>query len=121
MTDEKELPTELTFITETSENHVSILSNRVWGGLKFGGLFELNFLLETTPLPDEVTVKINSDGTEEEISRTDSGKIIRENQATVNLTLESLLALHSWLDNKVSELEARGLINKKQTSDIDST
>ena len=47
-----------------------------------------------------------------------SKKIIRENQATVYLTLESLVAFQNWLNDKVSELETHRII-KEQTSDIE--
>jgi len=103
----------ITFKTEKSENHITFLSNRIWGGLKAGGLFELNFLLETTPLPDKITMEISPDGTEKEVSRIQSDEIIRKNQATVYLTLETLLSLQAWLNDKVRELENQGLIFQK--------
>ena len=35
----------ITFKVEPSENHISFLSNRIWGGLQSGGLFVFdNFL-----------------------------------------------------------------------------
>ena len=103
---------QITFKTETSENHITFLSNRIWGGLKPGGLFEINFLLETTLLPDKITMEINPDGTEKEISRIQADEIIRENQATAYLTLETLLSLQNWLNDKVRELEKQGMIQK---------
>lgn len=103
---------QITFKTETSEDHITFLSNRVWGGLRPSGLFEINFLLEAIPLPDKITMEINSDGTEKEVSRTQADEIIRENQATAYLTLETLLSLQTWLTNTVRDLEKQGLIQK---------
>ena len=103
---------QITFKTETSGSHITFLSNRVWGGLQEGGLFELNFLLETTRLPDKVTVKVNSTGTLQEVSRSQANEIIRKNQATAYLTLETLLSLQNWLNDKVRELEKQGMIQK---------
>ena len=103
---------QITFKTETSESHITFLSNRIWGGLRPSGLFELNFLLETMPLPDMITMEINPDGTEKEVSRIQANEIIRENQATAYLTLETLLSLQTWLNNKIRDMEKQGFIQK---------
>lgn len=103
---------QITFKTETSENHITFLSNRVWGGLQEGGLFELNFLLETKQLPDQVTMEVDSTGGLQEVSRSQVDEIIRKNQATAYLTLETLLSLQNWLNDKVGDLEKHGLIQK---------
>ena len=45
MVDEKKQTQRITFKVEQSENHISFLSNRIWGGLQSSGLFELNFCI----------------------------------------------------------------------------
>ena len=101
--------------TVTSENHMTFLSNRIWGGLKLGGLFEINFLLETTPIPETLTMEVNPDGSEKE-ARHQSDVLIRTNQATAYLTIETLLSLRDWLDGKVKEFEEQGMIQKVDKS-----
>ena len=108
---EEEQIKEITIKTVTSENHTTFLSNRIWGGLKSGGLFEINFLLETTPIPDTLTVELNPDGSEKE-GRYQSDVLIRTNQATAYLTIETLLSLRDWLEGKVKEFEEQGMIQK---------
>lgn len=100
----KKEPVTLKIKNINSEKHVSFVSNRIWGGFQTGGLFELNFMLEHNQLPQTLTVKIEN-GTEKEISRSQSNEIIRENQATVYLNIETLLALHNWLNSKIQELQ----------------
>lgn len=112
MVDEKKQTQRITFKVEQSENHISFLSNRIWGGLQSSGLFELNFLLETKQLPTKLTMDIEPDGTQKEISRNVSNEILRKNQATAYLTIETLLALRAWLDERADELEKMGLIQK---------
>lgn len=101
---------QITFKTETSENHITFLSNRIWGSLQEGGLFELNFLLETAQLPDKVTMEVDSNGIGKEVSRSQSDEIIRKNQATAYLTIDTVVSLRNWLNDKVSEFEKAGLI-----------
>lgn len=110
---EEEQIKEITFKTVTSENHTTFLSNRIWGGLKLGGLFEINFILETAQIPDTITVEIKPDGSEKEVTRHQSDVVIRTNQATAYLTIETLLSLRDWLDGKVKEFEEQGMIQKK--------
>lgn len=102
----------ITFKTEPSENHVSFVSNRIWGGLQSGGLFELNFLLETKQVPTKLTMNIEPNGTQKEISRNTTDEILRKNQATAYLTLDTLLALQDWLNEKIDEMDKIGLIHK---------
>jgi len=107
----------ITFKTELSENHISFISNRVWGGLQSSGLFELNFLLETKQLPTKITMDIDSNGTQKEISRDTTDEILRKNQATAYLTLDTLLALQDWLNEKITEMDKMGIIHK--VSDVE--
>lgn len=113
MAKEPEQIKEIIFKNITSENHITFLSNRIWGGIKLGGLFELSFLLETKPLPDEVIVEIGPDGAEKEISRIESNELIRINQATAYITIETLISLRDWLDRNIKELETKGQIQKR--------
>lgn len=106
---DKKEPVTLKIKTINSDKHVSFIANRIWGGIQTGGLFELNFILEHNKLPDTLTVKIEN-GIEKEISRSQPNEIIRENQATVYLNIETLLALHSWLNLKVQELQTAKII-----------
>lgn len=102
----------ITFKMEPSENHISFISNRIFGGLQGGNLFELNFLMETRPLPNELTVDIAPDGTQKEISLNQKDEIIRKNQATAYLTIETLFALRDWLDERIDEFETLGIVQK---------
>lgn len=93
-----------------SEDHKSFVSNRIWGGLQDGGLFELNFLLEHQLIPDTVTAEVTKDGNLKEISRSQAGEIIRENKVTVYLSLPTLLSFREWLNKKIEEMESKGLL-----------
>lgn len=108
-TGDKQKPIKLTFKTVNSENHTSFVANRIWGGMQAGNLFELNFILEHKQLPDNITMQIEN-GAEKELSRSQSNEIIRENQATAYISLETLLALHNWLNNVVQELQTSQII-----------
>ena|SRR5665647_2088751 len=110
---EKE-PIKLSFKTVNSEKHISFVANRIWGGMQAGNLFELNFILEHKQLPEKVTMQIESNGTEKELSRNQTDEIIRENQATAYLSIETLLALHNWLNLKVQELQASHMVELKE-------
>ena len=112
MTEEKKQTQRITFKVEPSENHISFLSNRIWGGLQSGGLFQLDFLLETKQLPTKITMDIDPNGTQKEISRNKINEVVRKNQATAFLTLETLLALRNWLNEKIDEMDEIGLIHK---------
>jgi hypothetical protein len=59
-TGDKQKPIKLTFKTVNSENHVSFVANRIWGGMQAGNLFELNFILEHKQLPDNITMQIEA-------------------------------------------------------------
>jgi len=110
---DKQEPITLKIKTVNSEKHVSFVANRIWGGIQTGGLFELNFILEHNQLPENLTVKIEN-GIEKELSRSQSKEIIRENQATAYLNIDTLLALHNWLNLKVQELQASNIIEVKE-------
>ena len=77
--------------------------------MQAGNLFELNFLLEHKQLPDSITMQIEN-GAEKELSRSQPNEIVRENQATAYISLETLLALHNWLNNVVQELQASQIV-----------
>ena len=109
--DSKKEPVNVNFKTVNSEKHVSFVSNRIWGGMQAGGLFELNFILEHKPLPDKITMRVDpNNGTEKELSRSQSNEVIRENQATVYLSLETLVALSNWLNAVVQDLQVNKVV-----------
>jgi hypothetical protein len=103
-------PMKVSFKTVDSEKHVSFVANRIWGGMQAGNLFELNFILEHKPLPEKITMQIETNGIEREISRSQSNEVIRENQATAYLGLETLIALTNWLNAVVRDLQASKII-----------
>lgn len=98
-------PVKVSFKTVDSEKHISFVANRIWGGLQAGNLFELNFILEHKPLPEKITMQVDPNGFEREISRSQSNEIIRENQATAYLSLDTLYALSDWLNTVVQDLQ----------------
>jgi hypothetical protein len=110
---DKQEPITLKIKTINSERHVSFVTNRIWGGLQLNGLFELNFILEHSSLPDSLTIQIEN-GAEKELSRSNENELIRENQATAYMNIETLLALHNWLNLKVQELQARNIIGSNE-------
>lgn len=112
--DEDEKGVELTFNFSKSEDHKDFLTNRVWGGLQNGQLFELNFLLEHRPIPESVTEVIAEKGTKE-IDRVQEDKLERENQATAYMSISTMLSLHQWLGQKIEELEEKGIISSQET------
>ena len=105
---------EITHRFRSSEDHKSFMTNRIWGGLQTGNLFQLNFMLEHKPIPEMVTERINKDGTLTEVKREGSQDFIRENQATVYMSLETLLSFHQWLKRKVDDLRHIGVIPKEE-------
>lgn len=109
---EKQEIQELTFKFTKSENHRVVLSNRVFGGLSpTGSLFELNFMREYRELPKEITQTI-SEGKQIEVSREQPKTIIRENQVTIYVPLDTLLSIRDWFNEKIEELEQKGIIKK---------
>ncbi|WP_406660929.1 hypothetical protein V7O66_13980 [Methanolobus sp. ZRKC3] len=105
-------PIRVEFKQEKSEDHISFVSNRVWGGLQAGGLFEMNFLLEKKPLPNRITVEMSPDVPDKEISRSQSKEVMRINQATAYMTLEAFVSLHDWMGQKIAELEKAEVIGR---------
>lgn len=103
---------ELDIITRKAENHTSFVTNRIWGGIQASGLFEMNFLLETREIPEKVTIEIRDDGTEKEIFRSNPNVVIRENQATAYMNMDTFINLYTWMSQKAKELEEMGLIEK---------
>jgi hypothetical protein len=84
--------------------------NGAHGGVSPRGEIVANFYLERQPLPNEITHAINSDGSisadvvgvePENLEST----IIRYVSNGVVLNLQNAKALHSWLGDKVAELE----------------
>lgn len=107
-----ESPLKLEIKNVKSDRHVSCVSNRIWGGLQSSNLYELNFMLERAEIPDTITMKIENDGTDTELSRSSKNILIRENQATVYLNLDTLIALQKWLNDQVKHLQDLNLIKK---------
>ena len=56
---------EVTYKFTKSEDHRSFMTNRIWGGIQAGGLFEISFMLEHKPIPTITTEKISRSGTKE--------------------------------------------------------
>lgn len=100
------------FKFETGEDHKTVLSNHTWGGFRNGGLFELNFMLERKPIPEEVKNEIDESGIGDEIEREEPEGFIRENKVTVYMSLQSLLAHYNWLEKKVEELKEANIIQE---------
>ncbi len=109
----KPAPITINIKTINSDRHVSFVANRIWGGLQPNGLFELNFLLEHSILPETLTMQIEN-GTENETSRSNKNEFIRENQATAYLSMETLLGLQSWLNFKIQELQGLKLFEEQK-------
>lgn len=105
-----EYPIKLEIKNVKSDRHISCISNRVWGGIQSCNLYELNFMLEHSQVPDTITMKIDEDGTDSELSRSSKNILIRENQATVYLNLDTLIALQKWLNDQVKQLQDLKLI-----------
>jgi hypothetical protein len=103
-------PMRVSFRAVDSEKHVSFVANRIWGGMQAGNLFELNFILEHKPLPDKITMQVEPNGAEKVVSVEQQTEIIRENQATAYLGLETLVALTNWLNSVVHDLQASNII-----------
>lgn len=96
----------------TDEDHKAVLSNHTWGGFQSGGLFELNFMLEHKPLPEEVTHAVDESGLGDEVDREEPEGFIRENKVTVYMSLQSLLSHHNWIKQKIEELKKANIIQE---------
>lgn len=114
---EAERVDEVKFKFKTDEDHQSVLSNHTWGGFRSGGLFELNFMLERKPIPEEVTHAVDESGVEGEIDREEPEGFIRENKVTVYMSLQSLLSHYNWLEKKIEELKEADVIQKGGEND----
>ena len=103
---------QLTFKTVRSENHRTIICNRVWGGFVSGPLLEVNFITERISIPETVTVELTEDGSEVEKSRDHDGTILREIHFTAMFTPQTLIGVHKWLGEKINELEREGILQR---------
>lgn len=110
---EQQIGKRIKFTFRKSDDHISVLSNRVWGGPAPGDLFEMSFLLERQPLPRSVTQQF-TEGRESEVERDQDDTMIRENLVTVRMSLNTLLSFQSWINSKVKELETRGAIIRQE-------
>jgi hypothetical protein len=84
--------------------------NGAQGGVSPRGEIVANFYLERQPLPNEITHAINADGSiSADVVGVDpvnlESTIIRYVSSGVVLNYQNAKALHSWLGDKVEELE----------------
>ena len=107
---ELEIEQEFKFIK--SEDHENFMSNRVWGGVQNSQLFELNFLLEHKPTPESVTEELGPEGSKE-VNREQTDEVVRENQATIYMTISTMISLYNWLEGKIEELEDKGVLSRE--------
>jgi len=84
--------------------------NGAHGGVSPRGELVVNFYLERPPLPNSVTHEINQNGTIGNESGVDpadlNSSLVRYVSTGVVLSLQTARDLHSWLGDKVRELEA---------------
>jgi hypothetical protein len=85
--------------------------NGAHGGVSPRGELVVNFYLERPPLPNAVSHEINQNGTignESVVDPADlNASLVRYVSTGVVLSLQTARDLHSWLGDKIHELETR--------------
>ena len=94
--------------------------NGAHGGVSPRGEIVANFYLERQPLPNEITHAINPDGTiGADIIDVDpknlNNIIVRYVSSGVVLNHQNAKALHTWLGDKIAELERLMLTREEQS------
>jgi hypothetical protein len=97
--------------------------NGAHGGVSPRGEIVANFYLERQPLPNEITHAINPDGSiAADVVGVDpenlESTIIRYVSSGVVLNLQNAKALHSWLGDKVAELEQMMTIRTEPSAEV---
>jgi hypothetical protein len=97
--------------------------NGAHGGVSPRGEIVANFYLERQPLPNEITHAINPDGSiSADVVGVDpenlESTIIRYVSSGVVLNLQNAKALHSWLGDKVAELEQMMTIRTEPSAEV---
>ena len=100
---------EITFKCIFTYDYNPKYANGAHGGISPRGELVVNFYLERPPLPNAVSFGINQDGTIGEESVSDPKDLhqtlVRYVSNGVVLSLQTARDLHSWLGEKVRELE----------------
>jgi hypothetical protein len=96
--------------------------NGAHGGVSPRGEIIANFYLERQPLPNEISHAINPDGSiGADVVAVDpenlNSLIIRYVSSGVVLNYQNAKALHSWLGDKVEELERMLQVREEQTAE----
>jgi hypothetical protein len=111
---------EITFKYIFKYDYNPVYVNGAHGGVSPRGEIVANFYLERQPLPNEIRHGINPDGSiGADVIGVDPSNleslIIRYVSSGVVLNYQNAKALHSWLGDKVSELEQMLQIREKQS------
>jgi hypothetical protein len=96
--------------------------NGAHGGVSPRGEIIANFYLERQPLPNEISHAVNADGSiGADVVAVDpenlNSLIIRYVSSGVVLNYQNAKALHSWLGDKVEELESMLKVREEQSAE----
>lgn len=101
----------IAFNYQRSPHFRHVYAEGAFGGGTPRGLLEMSFYTEHKPLPDRVIHPINKDGklgpelVDERVIR---GGLLREVQVSVIVPLSVAKSLHTWLTEKIGDMERAG-------------
>lgn len=103
MTNAKKMPSELRFVFTRALDYKIIPANGVWGGVTPRGDFRMEFFIEHTTDPKEITQKINPDGRLGEIiqRKGDGETLTREITGAVLMTVEQAENIANWIKERI--------------------
>ena len=89
-----------------ADNFHSVLSTGVIGGITINSLIDLNFFTDRVTIPKSVTLEVDENGQQKEISRDTKTGVIREVQFGVLMDVNTAKTLVEWLNNNIKLIEA---------------
>jgi hypothetical protein len=100
-----EMPASLQFKAAKSRDYRIVAANGVWGGIAPGGDLRIDFFLDSSSLPEEMTYQVLETGQlGKEIQRIPQASLVtREYQVGVVMSLQSAEMVANWLLQKVKE------------------
>ena len=83
---------------ETSDDHMTVYANGVYGGMTSRGDMHMDFVTDHSERPDKQSFKINKDGSlGRQVDEEGGDDVIRERQVSVFLKPDNAFSIATWM------------------------
>lgn len=76
-----------------------------WGGLFQNGNFHMHLFNERPPIPKQVTVQHDEDGSASEVKAETGGDVVRLIQSSIIMDIGTAVSIRDWLDRMIKRFE----------------